>query len=93
MMAFEPKWHPVWGKQKSTLSGGKEAFLQQFISSSELADIFGVSERQIERLVAGGVLEQIGTGKAYRFALETVVPQYAAFLMSGISLRDWAPDT
>lgn len=67
--------------------------MQRFVvSSAELAEIFGISERQIERLVSGGVLDQIGTGKAYRFDLETVVPQYATFLMSGVSLRDWAPD-
>lgn len=67
--------------------------MQQFIvSSAELAEIFGISERQVERLVSGGVLEQIGTGKAYRFDLETVVRQYAVFLMCDISLRDWAPD-
>lgn len=66
---------------------------QLIVSSAELAEIFGISERQVERLVSGGVLDQIGTGKAYRFDLETVVPQYAVFLMSGASLRDWAADT
>lgn len=67
--------------------------MQQFIvSSAELAEIFGISERQVERLVSGDVLDQIGTGKAYRFDLETAVQQYAVFLMSDISLRDWAPD-
>ena len=67
--------------------------MQQFIvSSTELAEIFNISERQVERLVSGGVLEQIGTERAYRFDLETVVPQYAVFLMSGVSLRDWAAD-
>lgn len=67
--------------------------MQQFIvSSAELAEIFNISERQVERLVSGGVLEQIGTGKAYRFDLETVVPQYAVFLMSDISLRNWVSD-
>lgn len=65
---------------------------QLIVSSSKLAEIFGISERQVERLVSGGVLEQIGTGKAYRFDLETAVRQYAAFLMSGVFLRDWAPD-
>lgn len=64
---------------------------QLIVSSADLAEIFGISERQIERLVVGGVLEQNGTERAYRFDLETVVPQYAAFLMSGASLRDWAP--
>lgn len=65
---------------------------QTIVSSAELAEIFGISERQVERLVSGGVLDQIGTGKAYRFDLVTAVRQYAAFLMSDISLRDWAPD-
>lgn len=61
------------------------------VSSVELAEIFGISERQIERLVSGGVLEQIGTEKAYRFNLETATQQYAVFLMSDVSLRAWAP--
>ena len=65
---------------------------QTIVSSAELAEIFGISERQVERLVSGGVLEQIGTVTAYRFDLETVVPQYAVFLMSDISLRDWVSD-
>lgn len=65
---------------------------QLIVSSAELAEIFNISERQVERLVSGGILEQIGTATAYRFDLETVVPQYAVFLMSDISLRDWAPD-
>lgn len=63
------------------------------LNSAQLAELFGVSTRQVELLVAGGVLESCGTEKAYRFDLEIVVPQYAAFLMSGSPLKNWAPDT
>ena len=62
------------------------------VSTAQLAELSGISDRQIEKLVSGGVLEHCGSERAYRFDLATAVRQYAAFLMSGISLRDWAPD-
>lgn len=65
---------------------------QQTVNTEVLADLFGVSERQIERLVAGGVLDHIGTGRAYKFDLTVVVQQYATFLTSGVPLKDWAAD-
>lgn len=63
------------------------------VNTTQLAKLFGVSERQIEKLVTGGVIESCGTAKALRFDLQVVVPQYAAFLQTGISLREWCPDT
>lgn len=67
--------------------------MKEFIvNTGQLADVFGVSTRQIENLVTAGVIEQVGTAKSFRFDLFTVVPQYATFLMSGESLRDWCAD-
>lgn len=63
------------------------------VSTSELADIFDVSERQIQRLVKAGVLEPKDEGHIpYKFDLGTVTTQYAVFLQSGISISNWAPD-
>ena len=61
-------------------------------TTSELADLFSVSERQVQRLVEGGVIEPIGNKKPFRFDLETVVPQYISFLESDVPLSKWAPD-
>lgn len=59
------------------------------LNSGQLANLFGVSPRQIELLVAVGVLDHCGTAKNFRFDLETAVSQYITFLQSGSSLRDW----
>ena len=66
----------------------QEAFI---VTSEVLAELFGCSARTIQNLVADGIIEHCGTGRAFRFSLETVVPQYAHFLLSQISPRDWAP--
>ena len=58
----------------------------------ELAVLFDVSERQIQRLVEGGVIEPIDGKKPFRFALEIVVPQYISFLLSGASISKWTHD-
>ena len=63
------------------------------VNSAQLAKLFGVSERQLEKLTADGVPESCGTARALRFDLQVVVPQYTAFLQSGTSLREWCPDT
>lgn len=62
------------------------------VGTAELADVFGVSQRQIQNLVAAGVITNAGSAKAYRFDLREVVPQYAAYLMSGESLASWCGD-
>ena len=61
-------------------------------NTAELAVLFDVSERQIQRLVEGGVIEPIDGKKSFRFALEIVVPQYISFLLSGASISKWAHD-
>ena len=61
-------------------------------TTAELADLFHVSERQIQRLVAAGVIEPVSDEKPFRFDLDIVVAQYANFLQSGIPMSKWAPD-
>ena len=68
-----------------------EALEQVAVSTSDLADLFGVSTRQIELLANGGVLENIGSTRAMRFRFVDAVRHYTVYLMSGASLRDWAP--
>lgn len=62
------------------------------VNSIELAELFGVSTRYIENLVAAGVITNSGTSRAYRFDVRTVVPEYATFLASGESLHNWCKD-
>lgn len=62
------------------------------VSTAELADMFSVSQRQVQNLVAAGVITNTGTAKSYRFDLREVVPQYTAYLMSGESLANWCKD-
>ena len=58
--------------------------MQQFLVSTQvLADAFGVSDRRILQLVEAGVIEAApGSGRARRFDLAQVVPQYAHFLLA-----------
>ena len=68
--------------------------LNMIMNTIELAEVFSVSERQIQRLVAAGVIEPIDYhAHAYSFELDVVVPQYIRFLESGIFISKWAPDT
>ena len=63
------------------------------VPTNELAKAFGVSDRRILQLVEAGIIETVpGSGRSKVFDLENVVPQYAAFLTSGVPLKDWAPD-
>lgn len=71
--------------------------MQQFLVSTQvLADAFGVSDRRILQLVEAGVIEAApGSGRARRFDLSQVVPQYAHFLLAlaagGPRAGSWAP--
>lgn len=70
----------------------KSDFDNSIVNTSKLADLFGVSERQIQRLVKAGVIETCNNGEHPRlFDLTVVVGQYATFLQSGIPLHQWAP--
>lgn len=61
--------------------------------SEDLSALFGVSTRQVELLANGGILENIGNLRAMRFRFVDACQQYCSYLLSGVSLRDWAPDT
>ena len=64
------------------------------VTTSELADIFQVSERQVQRLVEHGVIEPLDSGaRSYRCDLDESVRLYCVFLASGVPLSRWAPDT
>ena len=63
------------------------------VSTADLAKLFQVSERQIQRLVEYGVIEPSGKkSKKFMFDLATVTAQYATFLQSDVALVNWAPD-
>lgn len=69
-------------------------FKGRFANTARLADLFDVSERQVQRLVQAGVIEPCDNGrKPYEFDLTVVVPQYIAFLQSDVPLHMWAPST
>ena len=68
-------------------------FEGRYVNTADLAKIFGVSERQIQRLVKAGVIEPCNNGeKPYQFDLLVVCPQYMVFLSSSIPMGEWAPD-
>ena len=57
-------------------------FISDFVvTTAQLADIFQLSERRIQQLCAAGVIDSLPGSRAKRFDLETVVGQYAGFLM------------
>lgn len=49
-------------------------------TSNELANLFGVSVRQIQRLTLDGIIEPIGNDRPYKYDLQTVCPQYCKYL-------------
>lgn len=68
-------------------------FEGRVVNTAKLANLFGVSERQIQRLVKAGVFEPCNDGaRPYLFDLTVVIRQYATFLQSGIPLHQWAPN-
>ena len=73
---------------------GKLDFNGRFANTAKLANLFGVSERQVQRLVKAGVIEPCDNGrKPYEFDLTVVVPQYISFLQSDVTLDMWAQST
>ena len=64
----------------------------RFVDTKTLAELFGKSERYIQLLVKGGVIESCGTARKLRFDLYRVVGQYASFLQSDVPLNEWAPE-
>ena len=49
-------------------------------TSNELADLFGVSVRQIQRFTLDGIIEPISNERPYKYVLQTVCPQYCRHL-------------
>lgn len=49
-------------------------------TSNELADLFGVSVRQIQRFTLDGIIEPISNERPYKYDLQTVCPQYCKHL-------------
>ena len=69
-------------------------FNGRFVNTSILAELFGVSERQVQRLVQAGVIEPCNNGrKPYEFDLTIVCPQYFNYLQLDLPLHKWAPST
>lgn len=66
------------------------------VSTKELAEAFGVSDRRVLQLVEAGIIDTVpGSGRTKVFDLETVVPQYSIYLLTqaadGSSAGTWAP--
>lgn len=57
-------------------------------TSREIAEILGVSIRQVQRLTQGGVIEAVSDERPYQFDLDTVARQYCAFLTEKINAQD-----
>lgn len=55
------------------------------LTSNELAELFGVSVRQIQRITLDGIIEPISNDRPYKYQLETVCPQYCRFLEQKIA--------
>ena len=69
-------------------------FKGRFANTARLAELFCISERQVQRLVSAGVITPCDNGKKpYEFDLTVVGPQYFTFLQSDIPLHQWAPST
>ena len=65
------------------------------VSTAQLADVFQLSERRIQQLCAAGVIDALPGSRAKRFDLETVVGQYAGFLIlraldDSVTVDSWA---
>ena len=82
------------GKLQDQLSSAPtvEELEQVAATAADLADLFGVSMRQVELLARAGVLVNVGTSRALRFRLVDACQQYCTYLLSGASLREWCRD-
>ena len=54
-------------------------------SSNELAKLFGVSVRQIQRLTIDGIIEPVNSERPYKFDVQKVCPQYCKFLENKVN--------
>ena len=60
------------------------------LNSSELAELFSISVRQVQRLTLNGTLSPVSDQRPYRYRLETVCSQYCGFLCEKIEAREKA---
>lgn len=58
------------------------------LTSTDLANLFGVSVRQIQRLTLDGIISPVSDQRPYRYSIETVCPQYCSFLQAKIAARE-----
>lgn len=58
------------------------------LTSADLASLFGVSVRQIQRLTLDGIISPVSDQRPYRYNIETVCPQYCSFLQTKIAARE-----
>ena len=49
-------------------------------TSNELADLLGISVRQIQRFTLDGIIEPISNERPYKYNLQIVCPQYCKYL-------------
>lgn len=69
-------------------------FKGRFANTARLAELFCISERQVQRLVSAGVITPCDNGKKpYEFDLTVVCPQYFTFIQSDVPLHMWAQST
>lgn len=54
------------------------------VKSSELADLFAVSVRQIQRLTLDGVITPVSDARPYSYDLHTVCPEYCGYLQTRV---------
>ena len=57
------------------------------VNSSELASLFDLPIRQIQRFTLDGVISPVTNDRPYRYDLEVVCPQYIAYLDAKIIAR------
>ena len=68
---------------------GEFDFKGRFANTARLAELFGISERQVQRLVQAGVLEPCDNGKTpYELALNKWGPE----ILEALQLRYVCPD-
>lgn len=60
------------------------------VTSTELADLFDISVRQVQRLTLDGIISPISDRRPYQYDFKTVCPQYCRFLQAKITTREKA---
>ncbi len=58
------------------------------VTSTELASLFDISVRQVQRLTLDGVISPVSDRRPYQYVLKIVCPQYCKFLQAKIATRE-----